>query len=188
MSTNTEWNANSTFIAQQDAEHVKKLTKAEMIEFYDRHIRPGSASRAKVSVHLVAQASAENKEKMADLLKGLNLDKADETKVKAALLRPELRNDTENLKLYLTNEVKLGEDKVATVMAAAHDPKTGPKVNGAENGEDGEAKTDGADGKKKGGEPTLITDVRSFRASMQATAGARPHGDLSMYEDLDAKL
>ncbi|KAM0526284.1 hypothetical protein ACHAPS_004017 [Verticillium nonalfalfae] len=165
-------------LAQQDAEHIKKLTKADMVEFYRTFVKPGSATRAKVSVHLVAQSSAESDEKMTELLQKLSLDKTAETKVKAALLRPEMRNDTENLKLYLQSELQLPEEKVSTVIAAAHDPKTGPKVNGVK--EEDKASVDT--------KPQIITDVRAHRARLQATSGAQAGKDLSEYLDLDAKL
>lgn len=148
-----------------------------MIEFFDTYIKPGSPTRAKLSVHLVAQASAESDEKMTDLLKSLSLDKATETKVRASLLRPEMRDDKESLQLYLKT-LDLADDKVAAVVAAAEDPATGPKVNGTSSEEKPQA----------GPEPEIITDIRTFRASLQATPGARPTKDLSAYEDLDAKL
>lgn len=37
-------------------------------------------------------------------------------------------------------------------------------------------------------EPVVITDVRSFRAGLVATRGARAAKDLGEYEDTDAKL
>lgn len=149
-----------------------------MIEFFQTYIKPGSPTRAKVSVHLVAQASAESDEKMSELLKSLSLDKPTETKVKASLLRPEMRGNKESLQLYLKTELNLPEDKVAAVVAAAEDPATGPKENGTLSDVKPQA----------GPEPVVITDIRSFRASLQATPGARPTEDLSKYEDLDAKL
>ncbi|KAL0929432.1 a-pheromone processing metallopeptidase ste23 [Colletotrichum truncatum] len=41
---------------QKDAEHIRALTKADMMEFFQRYIKPGSATRAKLSVHLLAKA------------------------------------------------------------------------------------------------------------------------------------
>ena len=45
--------------AYADAAHVQPLTKPEMVAFYRQHISPASASRAKLAVHMVAQATAE---------------------------------------------------------------------------------------------------------------------------------
>ncbi|KAK2769677.1 a-pheromone processing metallopeptidase ste23 [Colletotrichum kahawae] len=39
----------------KDAAIVETITKEDMIEFYDRHMNPGSQERAKLSVHLHAQ-------------------------------------------------------------------------------------------------------------------------------------
>ncbi|KAI8276716.1 putative zinc protease [Colletotrichum sp. SAR11_240] len=39
----------------KDAAIVETITKEDMIEFYDRHMKPGSQERAKLSVHLHAQ-------------------------------------------------------------------------------------------------------------------------------------
>ncbi|KAL2752667.1 hypothetical protein ACRALDRAFT_1083325 [Sodiomyces alcalophilus JCM 7366] len=165
--------------AQRDAEHIQQLSKADMVEFFDRYIKPGSPTRARLSVHLIAQASAHVDEKMKAMLASLSLEESQEAKVKAALLRPGLRTDTENLQVHLTNELKLSDDKVAAVLAAVNEPEeTGPKVNGLQ----------GVDGSNEGQGPVIITDIRDFRASLQATPGARPVNDLSQYEDLGAKL
>ncbi|KAK1840286.1 a-pheromone processing metallopeptidase ste23 [Colletotrichum chrysophilum] len=103
-------------LAQDDAAHIKLLTKADMIEFFQQYIKPGSSTRAKLSVHLHAQASSST--------------------------------GTE-----------------ATMYGVRE--------------ESGAASTS---------EPVPIKDVRSFRAGLQATRGARPAKDLSEYEDMEVKL
>jgi insulysin len=47
-----------TFEVHHDAAQVKALTKADMIEFYNRFILPTSPARSKLAIHLVAQTSA----------------------------------------------------------------------------------------------------------------------------------
>ncbi|KAK7928684.1 insulin-degrading enzyme [Apiospora marii] len=42
-------------LAQEDATHMKQLTKSDMMEFYSNHILPSSPTRAKVVVDLEAQ-------------------------------------------------------------------------------------------------------------------------------------
>ncbi|RMJ03581.1 hypothetical protein CDV36_014893 [Fusarium kuroshium] len=49
--------------AQRDAEQVKKLTKSEMVEFFDKYFDPASSERARLSIHLHAQGKAEGVEK-----------------------------------------------------------------------------------------------------------------------------
>ncbi|KOS19222.1 putative zinc protease mug138 [Escovopsis weberi] len=48
--------------AQQDAAHVKPLTKAEMVSFCNRYFHPASKTRARISVHLNARGSAKEAE------------------------------------------------------------------------------------------------------------------------------
>lgn len=45
--------------------------------------------------------------------------------------------------------------------------------------------TNGVVGKAKA---TVIEDVRAYKASLVASAGARPARDISEYEEIDAKL
>ncbi|KAK1474014.1 peptidase M16 inactive domain-containing protein [Colletotrichum tamarilloi] len=42
---------------QEDAARIETLTKDEMVEFYWHFIHPGSPTRAKLSVHLLARAA-----------------------------------------------------------------------------------------------------------------------------------
>ncbi|KAK8089998.1 peptidase M16 inactive domain-containing protein [Apiospora hydei] len=44
--------------AQEDAAHVKRLTKSDMIDFYSAHIVPSAPTRAKLVVYLVAQGTS----------------------------------------------------------------------------------------------------------------------------------
>ncbi|RSL60589.1 hypothetical protein CEP51_013736 [Fusarium floridanum] len=50
-------------LAQRDAEQVKKLTKSEMVEFFNKYFDPASSERARLSIHLHAQGKAEGVEK-----------------------------------------------------------------------------------------------------------------------------
>ena len=47
---------------ETDAEHVRALTKSDLIEFFDHFINPYSSVRAKISVHLNAQTGEDQKE------------------------------------------------------------------------------------------------------------------------------
>ncbi|KAI0439248.1 peptidase M16 inactive domain-containing protein [Xylaria telfairii] len=49
--------------AQQDAAHVEKLTKTEMIDFFQTFIDPASPTRAKLIVQLIAQGVSSKPEK-----------------------------------------------------------------------------------------------------------------------------
>ena len=62
----------------EDVKHLKPITKNEMIDFYNHYINPTSPTRSKLSIHLIAQASAkaiaeiippeEQKDKLVSLL------------------------------------------------------------------------------------------------------------------------
>ncbi|PYH69811.1 uncharacterized protein BO88DRAFT_414297 [Aspergillus vadensis CBS 113365] len=41
----------------QEVEHVEPLTKKNILEFFNQFIYPSSSTRAKLSIHLIAQAS-----------------------------------------------------------------------------------------------------------------------------------
>ncbi|SPO02733.1 related to insulysin precursor (metalloendopeptidase) [Cephalotrichum gorgonifer] len=109
--------------SRQDAENVKALTKADILEFYQQKLHMSSPLRAKMVVQLFAQGNGKSKEKE-------------------------------------------GADGVVDGV-----------VDGAAT--NGEAESTGV---------TLIEDVRSFKASLVASAGARPARDITEYEEIDAKL
>ena len=52
----------------------------------------------------------------------------------------------------------------------------------------GEAVKDAEPQSSNGTRPVLVEDVRAFRASLAASNGASPVGDLVEYEDLGAKV
>lgn len=182
------------FTAQENAENVKALTKSEILEYYKKYIDIESPTRAKLVVQLFAQGNAQSKEKMDALLGTTLAGETAETKeaVTSALMQPELRGDTATLHKYLSSDLKLAEDKIEAILTVARDPATEPKeteegeaVNGDENGNGVSNGADGAANKKK---PILITDVRAFKASLVASAGARPARDITEYEEVNGKL
>ncbi|TDZ49920.1 putative zinc protease [Colletotrichum trifolii] len=79
------------------------------------------------------------------------------------------------------SRAKLSVHLHAQASAPGNGTESEPKVNGAKEKEEPQPATSDS-------EPVFITDVRTFRASLQATGGARPAKELSEYEDTDAKL
>lgn len=45
-------------IVYRDVEHIEPITKQDMIDFFNTHIDPASKTRAKISTHLLAQATS----------------------------------------------------------------------------------------------------------------------------------
>ena len=167
--------------AQQDAAHIKQLSKADMLDFYNQYISAASPTRAKIAAYLYAQSCTETKAKVAELLKGLDLEQEISAKIQDVLLQRERRQDREFLKSYLIKDVKLPEDRADAIIEAAKTLEAGLKVNGVANGEDGAAAATTR-------EPVLITDVRAFKSTLVASSGARPVKDMSEYEEIDSKL
>ncbi|KAN0095601.1 LuxS/MPP-like metallohydrolase [Hyaloscypha variabilis] len=66
-------------LVHHDAAHVKKLTKADMVEFYKHFVHPSSPARSKLAIHMKAQAASSDasvvKEVVGKGLKVLSLNK-----------------------------------------------------------------------------------------------------------------
>jgi insulysin len=168
-------------LAQQDADHVRPITKGQIIEFFNEFISNKSPSRAKLAVHLYARGSIQSQQALEDLLERLD-GETEETKdvVRVALLEPVVRSDTKALRGCLEG-LKLSKDKIAAIMTATEDPATALK--GSED-----ASKNASAPFKALPEPVYIRDVRSYKASLQASCGARPAKDVTEFEEIDAKL
>lgn len=194
-----------------DAARVRGLSKQEMVEFYRQYIDPQSPTRAKVSIHLNAQAgeAAKNadpqelKSKFISLL-GAQLEAAgftaDPEKLQAAFAEIDLSAGNEaqilsTVKSFLTSELQLPEEKALPVISQAqqllgvqlmqsgsNQSPNGDKKSSAEQG----AKTSVNGDLPRG--PTYITNVPEFKARLAVSAGPSPVVDLTEFEDFEPKL
>ncbi|KAK4123327.1 ubiquitin carboxyl-terminal hydrolase-like protein [Parathielavia appendiculata] len=182
--SNRHWsNIHSEFytfdIAPQDAAHIKPLTKADMIEFFNHYIHPSSPSRAKLAVYLEAQARSDvSTKEISELVKTLELDStasaraATDLQARLSAASPDVDKEVAGLRDYLLHELKVPEAKIDVAaeawqkIHAAH----GPGTEVVKNAEPPSA---------NGTVPVFIDDVRSFKASLPASNGARPLRDLS---------
>ena len=80
----------------EDAAAIKVLTKADMIEYYNRFILPSSPLRSKLAIHLNAQTpSSDGTSAVADVVEkgvkalGLNKDRKDQEDGEAIEAKPE---------------------------------------------------------------------------------------------------
>jgi len=175
-------------IAQQDAAHIKPLTKADMIEFFNHYIHPNSPSRAKLAVYLEAQAKSDvSTKEITELIKTLNLDSTTATKAATDLQArltaagKDVEEELTGLREYLLHDLKVPEGRID---AAAEAWK---KIH-ADHGPNDNVVKDAEPPSANGTTPVFIEDVRAFRASLPASSGPKPAKDLSEFEDLDAKL
>lgn len=161
--------ANMKIIAQHDAANAKLLTKAEMLEFFDKYFSPSSSSRARLSVHLYARGSSEVDSKVVDLLKNLGLEDVPK----------ENRASLDLLEGHLKTGQSVSDDQRTVLLAQAKElglPQASPKVETSSN------ETPAIDAAVE------ITDGRQYKAGLQVSSGARPVKDLKEFEEIDPKL
>lgn len=192
-----------------DVENIEPLTKADMIEFYNAYVLPSSPTRAKTSVHLIAQPqlpvadttpakdpaeqAAALTSSLSDILSQLGVT-VDNTTLTTRLGEVDVAGgDTDAIMGavggYLKLDAGLAEEQVEQIMAqgkmvlAQVLPQLGIKPKASQPEEpagDAEAEVPS--------KAIVITDVKAFKASMPVSAGARPVKDLSEFEDLEPKL
>ncbi|KAL8966492.1 MAG: hypothetical protein Q9197_005948 [Variospora fuerteventurae] len=188
---------------ETDVEHLKPLGKQDMIDFFNHYIQPTSPSRAKLSVHMIAQSSPkaiagtisaeEQKEKLISMLGkyltsvGVDTDTdqlskrfepvdvagGDQTAIIGAI-SSYLQNDAGVPQQSLTAVVEQGQQLLGTVL-----PNLGIEVKVEE--------TDLPPAPEV--KPTtLIEDVFDYKSRLAVSEGPRPVRDLKEYEELEAKL
>lgn len=158
-------------IAQQDAVHVKKLTKAEMVEFFNDYFSPSSLTRARISVHLKAHGASELDAKIVNLLEQSGLKDVPQEK----------RQSVDLLQGYLESKKLLASGKLEKIIEEI-------KKMGLSQGTSSEAANGTTGGFSAVDTVREITDVRHHRAGLLASSGARPVRQISEFEELDAKL
>lgn len=177
-----------------------------MLDFYRELILPGSPNRSKASVHLVAQASAddiaaktdpaEQKTKLVAMLSQVLTQLGVEPDNVALTTRLEKVDvsggDSDGILAavggYLKETAGMAAEQIEQVLAqgkvvlAQALPSIGIKPKGTEP-------VEVAATEEKGDSKTIIIDdVKAFKASMPLSAGARPVKDLSEFEELEPKL
>ncbi|KAI9827721.1 MAG: Insulinase (Peptidase M16) [Thelocarpon impressellum] len=191
-----------------DVACLKTLTKPDLIDFYRQYISPSSPTRAKLSVHMVAQATP------ADADKDLSPDEQKE-KVVAVLTQHlasrDVETDAEKLQgrfaevdlasadqeailavvgSHLRADLKLDATAAQAILAEGKAllPSLLPALGAQEQAEAEQTNGVGADGPKKAGAVTVIENVHEFKAGLAVTAGPRAVKDLSEFEETAPKL
>ena len=159
-----------------------------MIEFFKQYIDPSSPTRAKLAVYLEAQAKSDvSTKQISELIKTLDVDStasaraATDLQARLSAAGHDVEKEIAGLREYLLHDLKVVESKID---AAAEAWK---KIH-EEHGPGSNVVKDAEPPSNNGTTPVFIDNVRAFRASLQASNGARPVKDLSEYEDLEAKL
>jgi insulysin len=176
--------------AQRDADHIKPLTKEDLIGFFNHYIHPESTARAKLAVYLVAQAKSDvSTKQIMELVKSLGLSEEASTKA-ATDLQARLsaaghdeEKEIDGLKEYLLHDLKVAEGKIEAAVESWKKLHAQNEEQKALVGlEDQTPPT------ANGTQPFVIEDVRAFKAGLVTSTGAVPAKELTEYEDLDVKL
>ncbi|TKA83576.1 hypothetical protein B0A55_00413 [Friedmanniomyces simplex] len=193
-------------LVYRDVEHIEPLTINDMLEFFRTFFDPKTATRSKVAIHMVAQASAEDvakktdpgeqRTKLAEILAGvlgqLNLQ-ADVAQLSERLEKVDIAGgDTDGIVsavgAYLKDDPANKPEQVQGAMEQAPAvlaqilPQLGIK---AKKG-DGEVEGEAAPEKKN--KTVFIEDVKEWKASLPLSAGPKAVRELSDFEELESKL
>ncbi|KAI9822691.1 MAG: Insulinase (Peptidase M16) [Pycnora praestabilis] len=190
--------------------HTKRLSKTDLIEFFQHYIHPSSADRSKLSVHMLAQASpkaiadtitpAEQTEKVIGLLgKYLNSQgvEVEPGKLNQRFAGVDISGGDQEgivgaIKAYLLEDLKLDDARMKTLVEQGQSlletvlPSLGIQVIKPEE-QEAEDQTP-AEEASESRASDIIEHVRDFKARLPVSAGARPVRDLSEFEETGSKL
>ena len=193
--------------AETDVANLRAITQQDMVDFFHRYVSPTSPHRAKVSVHLVSQASAsqaapdispdEQREKFLSLItKSLNTAGvgADHEQLAARFADVDIASGDQDammgaLQSYLTEDAGVPDDHAGAVIEGAAQvmgmalPSLGIELK-TKSGTGAEELPQAPEMKPS----TIIEDVTAFKAALQVGPAPRPTKDLSTYEELEPKL
>jgi insulysin len=141
---------------------VRQLTKAEMQSFHSQYISPESVTRAKLSVHMIAQAPLAEASKLKVDVSNRNED---------GTLSTINHSIADELPAQKRGSILQETEKQLESLLIA--PKIKPLVE--------EKEGYGTDVSRRGPTPIVINDVDMWKASMTVSESPRPLNDLSQF-------
>ena len=199
-------------LAEEDVTHLRPLSKTDLVEFFNRYIHPTSSTRAKLSVHMTAQATpkalagdiseAEQRLKLLGLLAkylttmGISVDTE---KLSASFDPVDIAGGDQNaieqaIAAYLHDDAKTSPEQLSEITKQAHQllgtvlPSLGIEVQPVAVAEDGAGGYAGFPEAPPVQATTVIENVRNFKATLLASAGAKSVVALSEFEETESKL
>ncbi|KAI9733464.1 MAG: Insulinase (Peptidase M16) [Claussenomyces sp. TS43310] len=167
-------------LVHHDAAHIKALTKADMVSFYNHYISSASLARSKLSIHMHAQAtSAPVEGAISEALSKRLIAAGVEPQPAAFQSRLESAGPAgvlEALKTHVMEDLKIAAEKATSVI------EEGMKMLHVGSSDEPDA-TLGTAGKLY-----VIENVREYKSRLAASPGPLPVKDLSEFEELDSKL
>lgn len=192
-----------------DVEHIKLLSKPQMVDFFNHYIHPTSPMRAKLSVHMIAQSSPKamagnmtpveqkekvistigkfltamgisvDMEKMSTHLAPIDIASGDQAGLIDAVASF-LEENTEFSEEDVNEVLEQGQQLLGTVL-----PGLGIEVKQSVDGVDGAEDLPEAPPVKA---TTYIESVRDYKSDLQLTAARKPVVDTSEFEETEPKL
>ncbi|KAK7517072.1 Metalloenzyme, LuxS/M16 peptidase-like protein [Phyllosticta citriasiana] len=187
--------------ADEDVAHIEPLTKTDILNFYHEHISPRSTTRAKVSVHMLAQDSKAPGQNLVSSISKFLTSQGVTTDDDALAKRFEsvdiasgnVNDIVTAISAHLVEDLKLAAEKVQDVMTQGQAaigqllPSVAAAAAAAASNTDKADSATGQEEEAKGG-PIKIADVRNFKASLQVSKGPTAVRELSEFEELEPKL
>ena len=188
-----------------EAESIRPLSKVDMIKFFEHFIDPTSESRAKMSIHMVAQSTPkdagpklspeEQKSTFIETLGqylsmagiGIEMEKLTSRLANVDIAGGDQTAIIEATQNHLKEDIAAPSEQVELINSQGPEllgtifPSLGIELKHVEE----EEKLPEAPPVKK---TTVIDNVRNFKASLTMTAGARPVTDLAQFEEIEPKL
>lgn len=199
--TNRLWNyvsgeAYNFFQVDVDVEHIRKVTKQDMQDFFARYIDPESPQRAKLSIHLNAQkvvkdeqpSPEEQKKELAESLGQYLI--AQGAEVQKEQLATNLNDIAPHDHVGILAACKtavgstLAGTKLSEVLAELEQvlPQLFVKLKIKTTEEEKLLEP------PKTSEPITIDDVHRWKAGLQVSQGVVPVTDIKEFQDFDSKL
>ncbi|KAF2705769.1 LuxS/MPP-like metallohydrolase [Pleomassaria siparia CBS 279.74] len=186
----------------EDVKHLTPLTKSDLKTCFAHYLSPSSPHRAKLSVHLIAQAKPKEptpeEKKTTAIAQFTTILTAEKITPNDAALKSRIDaiSDTDTtvaiasaISAHLTEDLKLEKevvDKVLDEAKAALGLADVGKVAEPEVLENGDVESVVKGG--NGTTPVIIKDVHAWKAGLQMSTGGRPVKDLGEYVEGAAKL
>jgi insulysin len=176
-----------------DVAEIRTLTQVDTHAFYDKYIDPQSATRAKVAIHLIAQAedvSADDPvtqflQLMEKVLASVGIE-VDEERLSKQFEGVEVSSKEAVIakaKSYVTTSVRV-EDSEAAIQQVE---KAIPQILAALKTKSQTVETNGVHASEVA-EAVVIEDVHRWKAGLQISEGPVAITELKEFEDLEAKL
>ena len=193
---------------EEDVKHLKPITKSEMIAFYNHYINPTSPTRAKLSIHLIAQSSAKaiaerippeaQKEKLVSLLgkymitMGVSVDLEQLTSRFSTL---DITTSDQSAILsttstYLTSDAQVPSSRAEEILSQGQQlfttalPSLGIEIRSATDGVATDEFPEAPEVKKT----TWIENEHYYKAGLAVSKGPRPVMELEELEEVEPKL